>query len=701
VLHEVLGRGAMGQVFAGSIRQDGGPVAVKVLKPELVSDPEVVARFVQERAILMSVSHPNVVRVLDLVVEGETLAIVMELIPGPDLRRHLRDRGTVAPAVAVRLTGQLLDGMAAVHAAGIIHRDIKPENLLLDTSGDQLVVKLTDFGVARLSYGASLTKLSGVIGTPEYMAPELAEHETATPAVDVYSAGIVLYELLYGRTPFAGGHPLAVLRRHADQAPPPIPGLPAALWDQIARMLAKDPRSRPRSAAEAAAALAPLESALATHPPLPPWPGPTTPVPPPAAAGQAATEGPAEPAQHATVLRYRDRATPPGHDGPGRDGPGQPATPDTTAGASGPTRSRLRSRPAIALAAVLAAVLAVVAALVVPRLVGSKTARPAAAASYAFTPQRYRDGVLIARHWTLTGTNGSMLTETITASSTTGKAISAEFQDAIPSAVAPTLHSVHFSPPPAKIIRADPIVEWRLYLPAHGSITIGYHTTVPSDGATHTRLTRWATDQRTLQAHLPAPQTTTPTPQLTPTPTTPPTRAQTAPQPTAPIASSPAPNPAASDYASVSLSVNSPSVTARLYFGQLDAVVAALAGQVTFNTLPGDQANHPDTCVDTVVFSNVSGSTGTVGAVNLGSGWAAVETAPSTAVQGSGLNLHQQLTIPPDTASPGNSWNGYAVLNAATTATSGYYSLELQNENGSAQTWLVSGQQVACSSLSR
>ena len=312
VLQEALGRGAMGQVFAGSIRPSGERVAIKVLRPELVSDPEVVGRFVQERTILMSIADPNVVHVIDLVVEGDTLAIVMELVQGSDLRRQLRARGTVPPAEALHLTGQLLRGVAAVHAAGIVHRDIKPENVLVDTSSGPPRLKLTDFGVARLSYGASLTRLSGVIGTPEYMAPELAEQTRATPAADVYSAGIVLYEMLCGRTPFAGGHPVAVLRRQVDQAPPVIPGVPPELWDRIVWMLAKDPGSRPSSAAEAHAALAPLESSLASRPALAPWTGPEswTPLQTMPTPSQAVPQDQDGPPSGATVLRHRDRSGP-------------------------------------------------------------------------------------------------------------------------------------------------------------------------------------------------------------------------------------------------------------------------------------------------------------------------------------------------------------------------------------------------------
>ena len=343
VLHETLGRGAMGQVFAGSIQPGGEPVAIKILRPELVSDPEIVARFVRERTILTSVGDPYVVRVIDLVVEGDTLGIVMELVRGPDLRRHLLSRRTVPPAEALHLTSQLLRGMAAVHAVGVIHRDIKPENVLVDTSDGQTRLKLTDFGVARLSYGGSLTRLSGVIGTPEYMAPELAEHNHGTPAADVYSAGIVLYEMLCGRTPFAGGHPLAVLRRQADQPPPPIPGVPPELWNLIAWMLAKDPASRPASAAEAHAALAPLETALASWPALAPWEGPAAEAsawatPP---AGQTVPPGPAGPAPQATILRHRDHGSVPGPNGIG----GFVPPPAASAGLLGGLRARLAQAP--------------------------------------------------------------------------------------------------------------------------------------------------------------------------------------------------------------------------------------------------------------------------------------------------------------------------------------------------------------------
>ena len=509
ILHGLLGRGAMGQVFRGSVRDSGFPVAVKILKPELVSDAEVVARFFQERSILTSISHPNVVRVLDLVVEGDTLGIVMELVAGHDLRRYLRTRRTLPPAEAVRLTGQLLNGLAAVHAAGIIHRDVKPENVLVDINGGQPSLKLTDFGVARLSYGGSLTKLTSLIGTPEYMAPELADHDSATPAADLYSTGIVLYEMLSGRTPFAGGHPLAVLRRQVEQPPPPIPGVPPQLWAQVAALLAKDLRSRPGPAAETARWIAELEPSLAGLPALPPL-APAAPAiitqPPaayrPAASIIPATVSPGQ-SQSKTVLRRRNHGpsgagAAPGGAGPQRDGAGR-------------KRSHLFSKPVVLAVTTAAVVLAAALGFLVTRTFRDepRATHPPSVASYAFAPQQYKDGLLIVRRWTLSGKDGSLLTETVTASSATGKAISVPFQEPIPTGIATTVQTVHFRPIPSRIVQADPLVEWTMQLPQQGVVPVGYQAAVRPMGATQARLRQWVKAFNALQSRLKLPKPVT------------------------------------------------------------------------------------------------------------------------------------------------------------------------------------------------
>ncbi len=189
----------------------------------------------------------------------------MDLVSGTDLRRELTARGTFAPSAAVQLIAKLLDALAAVHAIEVVHRDVKPENILLDTEGSP---RLTDFGIARLTHGPTLTKLTGLIGTPEYLAPELAERDHATPAADVYSAGIVLYEMLTGFTPFSGGHPVAVLRRHLEEIAVQPKGLPTALWNEITPMLAKNPHERP-IAAQASKRLQAIEPDIRGLPPMP------------------------------------------------------------------------------------------------------------------------------------------------------------------------------------------------------------------------------------------------------------------------------------------------------------------------------------------------------------------------------------------------------------------------------------------------
>jgi Protein kinase domain len=262
----------MGQVWVAVDQRDGRRLAAKVLREEMARDPQIVARFVQERSILLALDHPHVVRVRDLVVEGDALAIVMDLVEGSDLRHRLREHGTLTPTEAVTLTAQVLDALAAAHALGILHRDVKPDNVLIGAAGQAL---LTDFSIARLAQETTV-RMTGVLGTAEYIAPEVFESEQVSGAADVYGAGTLLYELLAGRTPFAGGGTgYAIANRHVRSAPPVVPDLDPALQRCLLTLLDKDPTRRPTAAA-AAAALQELLPGLDGQPALPVQPEPTS-----------------------------------------------------------------------------------------------------------------------------------------------------------------------------------------------------------------------------------------------------------------------------------------------------------------------------------------------------------------------------------------------------------------------------------------
>jgi len=249
VLEAALGRGATGEVWRGR-SADGVALAFKVLHETLAHDPDTVRRFLQESTILVHLAHPNLVRVHDLVAEGETLAIVMDLVNGRDLRDVLAEYGTVPPAEACRLAADTAAGLAAVHEAGIVHRDIKPENALLDLSERPPRVRLTDFGIAKIAEQPGSGRFTMLVGTPQYVAPEVFDGNPPTPASDLYALGIMLYELCCGITPFAGGSAPQILRRHVDEAPGRPAGIPEPLWRLITGLLAKDPADRqPRAAA--------------------------------------------------------------------------------------------------------------------------------------------------------------------------------------------------------------------------------------------------------------------------------------------------------------------------------------------------------------------------------------------------------------------------------------------------------------------
>lgn len=279
--HQILGRGSAGTVWLGEGPE--GPVAIKLLREDLASDQELVGRFVQERTALLGLDHPRVVGVRDLVVDGNDLALVMDLVRGTDLRTRLDRERRLAPEAAVAIIADVADGLAAAHAAGVVHRDVKPENILLDMEGPlgpagSHPALLTDFGVAKLIDTPRRTKAlrpaggtppnpSGIIGTPDYIAPEIVEGLPPRAAVDIYALATVLYELLAGFTPFGGGHPGAVLRRHVTETVVPLPGIPDELWQIVVQCLAKAPASRLR-ASELAARLHDLLPLLAGMPPL-------------------------------------------------------------------------------------------------------------------------------------------------------------------------------------------------------------------------------------------------------------------------------------------------------------------------------------------------------------------------------------------------------------------------------------------------
>ncbi|HEV2782959.1 MAG TPA: PASTA domain-containing protein [Actinophytocola sp.] len=245
----LLARGGMSSVYRGVDTRLDRPVAIKVMDPRFAADRAFVDRFEREARSAARIHHPNVVAVHDQGLDGDHVFLVMELVDGGTLRDLLAERGALGVPLALSIMEPVLGALAAAHRAGLVHRDVKPENVLIGANG---AVKVGDFGLVRAVASAGTTSSSVILGTVAYLSPEQVTTGTATARGDVYSAGILLYEMLTGTPPYTGDNALSIAYRHVnDDVPAPTPAsgaLPAELAELVLRATRRDPSARPLDA---------------------------------------------------------------------------------------------------------------------------------------------------------------------------------------------------------------------------------------------------------------------------------------------------------------------------------------------------------------------------------------------------------------------------------------------------------------------
>ena len=256
-IRRLLGKGGMGAVYLAHDPSLDREVAVKVLPDRLARDGAIVARFQREARSIAKLRHPNLMHIYTVGEHRGRPFFAMEYVRGSTLRSVIAKTGPLAPDQAAHICGEVMSALAKVHKAGMIHRDIKPGNIMVDEDGRAV---LMDFGLAREEQDLSLTADHTVLGTPSYMSPEQAKGGRVDARTDIYSLGIVLYEMLAGSPPFKGKTSFEVLRQHIEDAVPPLlearPGLPAAYDAVVEHALAKPPGKRFQTVGKMAAALA-------------------------------------------------------------------------------------------------------------------------------------------------------------------------------------------------------------------------------------------------------------------------------------------------------------------------------------------------------------------------------------------------------------------------------------------------------------
>ncbi len=253
LLHRLLGRGGMGAVYLARDEAQGEWVALKMLDATFARSPVALERFSREAKLARRITHPHVARVFDLGSHGGRAFLTLEYVEGEDLRTRLLRERALKPEVAARLALAVCAGLGAAHAAAVVHRDLKPANVLLERGGR---VVLTDFGIARAMEdqgSGGLTQVHGVVGTPQYMAPEQLTGSRVDARTDVYAVGLLLYEMLVGEPAFLQATSLKAAFERLHR-PPPDPRerarVPGALAELVRSCLARAPEERPVSAAE-------------------------------------------------------------------------------------------------------------------------------------------------------------------------------------------------------------------------------------------------------------------------------------------------------------------------------------------------------------------------------------------------------------------------------------------------------------------
>ncbi|MGQ0548051.1 MAG: protein kinase domain-containing protein, partial [Armatimonadota bacterium] len=242
---ELIAEGGMSTVYRARQLSDGAIVALKILRDQYTADREFLERFAREAQAAETLSHPNVVRVLETGRDGQTYFIAMEYVDGIDLKVHLRRIGRLEAVDAERIARAICEALDYAHHQGIVHRDIKPQNILLASDG---TVKVADFGIARAMAAVTITQTGTVLGSVQYMSPEQARGAGVGRASDVYALGVVLFEMLTGRLPFEGESPIAIALKHLHDILPRAreiePSVPRRLEGIIQRATAKRSEDR-------------------------------------------------------------------------------------------------------------------------------------------------------------------------------------------------------------------------------------------------------------------------------------------------------------------------------------------------------------------------------------------------------------------------------------------------------------------------